>query len=121
MNEIFDTIIKDLTIYSQSNPHPSSVTFDDKEDNFRHYELSTVFGLCCFAFGDSVMFTEVKEDDGYWFCFSGTHRDYSDAGWIKTKIELYTRMQKWMDDNLQRGYYHGQEGKPGFECGYRTF
>ena len=116
MNEIYSLIKKDLSIYGQSNLAPSSITFD----KFRHYELGSCFGLCAFDFGGRVAIVEIKEDDGYWFCFSDTDKNSFDAGWLKTKIDLYTRMQTWLDNNVERDYYYGHEGEEGFECGYTT-
>lgn len=115
--QIYDIIENDLSGYSQSNPSPDSLTIKDS-NGFRHYELGSVYGVVCFN-EDHVFFCDIKEDDGNWFCFNGTDKDYSDAAWIKTKIAIYQRMQKWLDVNLNRSYYSGFEGKEGFECGYK--
>lgn len=116
MREIFNIIEADLSEYGQSNPAPKSVTFGSGKD-FRHYELGEVFGLVAFNNG-RIAVCEISEDDENWFCFSGTDRKSFDAHWVKTKMELYERMHKWLEENCEKGYYHGMEGKPGFECGY---
>ena len=116
MREIFNTIVNDLSEYGQHNPAPDSVTFGEG-DNFRHYELGEIFGLVAFGNGH-ITICEVKEDDDNWFCFSGTDKDSYDAHWVKTKMELYQRMYKWLEENCERGYYHGFEGNEKMKCGY---
>lgn len=113
---IFNTIQDDLRFYGQHNLAPKSFTIGEGK-NFRHYELGSCFGLVAFNEGH-VFITEIKEDDDNWFCFSNTDKDYYDAAHVKTKIELYSRMNEWLLKNMDRGYYSGQEGIPGFECGF---
>lgn len=119
MEKIFEIIIDDLSKYHQDNYPPDSLTIKDN-NGFRHYELGNCFGLVCYDEGH-VMFTEIQEDDGNWFCFSEKGENQADAEWIKTKIDLYTRMNNWLLENMNRGYYSGYEGKIGFECGFTTF
>lgn len=117
-NKIFDIIISDLSAYDQDDPAPKELTIKDA-NGFRHYELSSVYGVVCFNEGH-IFFCDIQEDDGNWFCFSGTDEHYSDANWIKTKLNLYQRMLSWLDQNANRGYYSGHDGEEGFECGYTT-
>lgn len=113
---MFDTIIQDLSGYDQENRAPRSFTIG-KGKKFRHYELGECFGLVAYNEGH-VFICEIKEDDDNWYCFTGSDKDYYDASWVKTKIELYTRMQNWLDENMTRNYYSGHNNKQGFECGY---
>lgn len=115
--EIYNMIISDLSEYGQHDQAPKSLTLGDKKI-FRHYELGSCFGLVAFNPGH-IMICEIKEDDDNWFCFNNTDKISYDSSWIKTKIELYSRMQNWLDENLTRGYYSGFEGKKGMECGYK--
>lgn len=117
--EIFNIIYKDLQGYGQSNPAPKSLTIGSGKD-FRHYELDECFGLVAFNEGH-VLIVEIKEDDENWFCFNGTDKSTYDAHWLKTKIELYNRMDRWLQDNFTSNYYSGFEGKKGSECGYKNF
>jgi len=119
MKEIFDTIENDLSIYGQENLAPKSLTIKDNK-GFRHYELGTVYGVVCFNEGH-VCFCDIKEDDENWYCFTGTDKQYSDADWIKTKIKLYERMWKWLEENMEKNYYSGFENKKGYECGFTNF
>lgn len=119
MDKIFATIIHDLSIYGQDNPAPDSLTIGEGK-NFRHYGLASCFGLVAFNEGH-VFISEIKEDDMNWFCYNGTDKQYSDAHWLETRAELYLRMKAWLDKNFQCGYYSGNEGKEGFECGYTNF
>ena len=117
-NKIFNIIINDLSVYGQHNPSPKELTVKDS-NGFRHYELDSVYGVVCFNEGH-IFFCDIKEDDDYWYCFAETDKQYADASWIKTKIDLYQRMLSWLDQNANRGYYSGHDGEEGFECGYTT-
>lgn len=119
MNEIFATIESDLSGFGQNNLAPKSFTVGEGE-KFRHYELGECFGVVAFGQGPLVMVCDIKEDDENWFCFSGTDKDYYDAAWVKQKMELYQRMNAWLLANMERGYYHGQEGVAGRECGFKS-
>lgn len=97
VEDIFDIIKKDLSIYYQFNPSPKELTINDAY-GLRHYELGEVFGLVCFG-SNPVKFAEINEDDGNWFCFSNNDKTYSDTRHIKAKINLYKRMQKYLIKN----------------------
>lgn len=119
MEKIYKTILNDLQKYGQSNPHPKSLTVGKSKD-FRHQELGECFGLVAFNEGH-VFICEISEDDESWFCFQGSDKKHYDAAHLKTKITLYERMNKWLEENFEPNYYHGNEGKKGFECGYKNF
>lgn len=117
MSSIYNKIIKDLSGFNQDNIAPKSFTIKEGDD-FRHYELGSVYGVVCFSEG-YVMFVDIKEDDGHWFCFNNTDKQYSNAYWIRVKIQLYQRMQKWLEENCEPNYYSEFENQEGFECGFK--
>lgn len=119
MNEIFNIIEQDLSGYGQHNLAPESITIG-KDKDFRHYELGSCFGLVAFNEGH-VFVCEIKEDDDNWFCFNNTDKSYYDAEHLKTKMLIYSRMNTWLEINMKPGYYYGNEGKKGFECGFTNF
>lgn len=117
-NKIFDIIQEDLSEYGQDNIAPKSIT-KGKGKDFRHYELGEIYGVVAFNEGH-VLFCDIKEDDDNWFCFNDTDKEYSDAHWIKIKIELYQRMLNWLEENFNRSYYPHDKKKE-YPLGFTNF
>lgn len=101
---------EDLSEYGQDNQCPISETVILGDGLFRHYELGSIIGYVCwneFIEYDgekhmSIMISEVKEDDEYWF--APRTPMYMAAAWMNDMKKTLSRMYKWYHEHFFEGF-----------------
>ena len=114
---IKELISKDLSIYTQDNPYPKSLTIV-KGDSWRHYELGPIIGFVIwnepkYNKREWVGIMEIHEDDMFWFV--PEYPIYMAAAWIKDVSNTMQRMKNWYNEHIFEGY---EDPKHRGESGY---